>query len=416
MFDLASVPESAIYLASARGLTPPAITSSAPNWLSGNPEALKRLEGYIQQNSQRGGDVTGWSYSYSEKGPLGIPALTWEADDFEYSAKWADLNTRSLSLATQSCSQLDIIAKKAGAWGPECKVTKFIEAPTRGQLSQPTWPSPRMGDYMYTAISAGTDRVRFILENGAGKQVDVTVKIRIVKWVPEGDSAIEPDAALEPATGLLESNRSFGLPNAIASSTTINLVEMASQTESVPTTKERAMGVCHPVDYNTLGQQYAAGALNPEYAAATYFGLYEKRLIDQPPSSSVELLASPKNGKIVNSKYHGGSLRRDYVPAPGYVGDDRLVFKANVDGAIVRLVYVLKVTKLGIDTDGIQDVLCKKTGGFWKISLPDIPLDTPIVQSLRSFTGLDREGDASLKPQPQVIRNDFEKRVKDPIR
>ena len=229
MFDLASILESPIHLASAGRLTPPAIVSRAPNWLSNSPEALERLDRYIKLNSQSGGDVTGWSYTYADKGPLGMPALTWEADDFEYSAKWADLNTRSLSLATQSCSQLDIIAKKVGAWGPECKVTKFIEMPTRGKLSQPAWPNPRMGDYMYTAMSSGTDRVRFILENGAGKQVDVTVKIRIAKWVPGGNSAIESDvhvATLEPVTGLLESNRgassySLGLPGVSVSFTNL---------------------------------------------------------------------------------------------------------------------------------------------------------------------------------------------------
>ena len=166
------------------------------------------------------------------------------------------------------------------------------------------------------------------------------------------------------------------------------LVAQASQSQIASAVKGRAMGICFPIDYNTSGQQYAAGALSPEYAATTYFGLYEKRTIDQPLSSSVELIASPKHGEIVYSKYHDGSLRRDYVPKLGYAGDDKVVFRVKVGETTVRLVYLLKVTKLGVDTEGIQDVLCKETGDLWKISLPDTPLDKPTVQSLLSFTGI----------------------------
>ena len=54
------------------------------------------------------------------------------------------------------------------------------------------------------------------------------------------------------------------------------------------------------------------------------------------------------------------------------MGDERIVFKVNVDATIVRVVYFLKVTKLSTDAAGVNDLLCKKTGGHWKISaLPD---------------------------------------------
>lgn len=209
MFDLASTPESSIYLAAAGRITPPALVASAPNWLSKTPDLLKSLVEDIKLNNKSGGDVSGWSgYTYSEKGPLGIPSLTWETGSFEYSERWEDLSTSGLSLATGSCARLDIIAKQAGAWGPDCKITKFIEQPKLGKLSPATWPNALAGDYLYTAQGLGDDRVRLILENGAGKKVDVTVKVRIVNWEPEGDSAIESSmnvAALEPATGLLES-------------------------------------------------------------------------------------------------------------------------------------------------------------------------------------------------------------------
>jgi hypothetical protein len=250
MFDLGSIPESTIYLAAAEGLTPPALVAPEPHWLSKSPATLESLIEYIKLNNQRGGDVTGWTYSYTEKGPLGIPALTWAAPSFEYSSKWEDVNTDILSLATQSCSQLDLIAKQAGAWGPECKITKFIEKPTRGKLSSPTWPNPRTGDYRYTAHSVGNDRVRFILENGAGKKVDVTVEIHINKWQPEGDATIESDgnvASVEPAAGILEnnpggSNNSFRLQGISISFTSLSGSAIGQTTGQTITLDDNAAG------------------------------------------------------------------------------------------------------------------------------------------------------------------------------
>jgi len=39
-----------------------------------------------------------------------------------------------------------------------------------------------------------------------------------------------------------------------------------------------------------------------------------------------------------------------------------------IDGTTVRLVYLLRITDLGVDRAGVDDLLCKKTGKFWKIS------------------------------------------------
>lgn len=120
----------------------------------------------------------------------------------------------------------------------------------KGKLSPATWPDARAGDYLYTAQSLGNDRVRFILENGAGKKVDVTVKIRIVKWVPEGDSAIKSNmhvAALEPATGLLESgsgesNYNFGLPGVSISFTNLYGGALGQTTGTTITLDDNAAG------------------------------------------------------------------------------------------------------------------------------------------------------------------------------
>ena len=247
MFDLASTPESSIYLAAAGRITPPALVAPAPNWLSKTPDLLKSLVEDLKLNNKSGGDVSGWSgYTYSEKGLLGIPALAWEAES-EYGRNRNF--TSELSLATGSCARLDIIAKQAGAWGPDCKITKLIEQPKLGKLSPATWPNARAGDYLYTAQSLGNDRVRFILENGAGKKVDVTVKIRIVEWVPEGDSAIESNmhvAALEPATGLLESGSGesyyFGLPGVSISFTNLYGGALGQTTGTTITLDDNAAG------------------------------------------------------------------------------------------------------------------------------------------------------------------------------
>ena len=98
-----------------------------------------------------------------------------------------------LGLASTSCLILDAEARKAGAWGPECKITRYIAMP-KGELSPAIWQGAHDGDFMYTPrrAGAGTDTAHFILENGAGKKVDVTVKIEIRKWTPEGGS-IEAD-------------------------------------------------------------------------------------------------------------------------------------------------------------------------------------------------------------------------------
>jgi hypothetical protein len=146
------------------------------------------------------------------------------------------------------------------------------------------------------------------------------------------------------------------------------VIAQASQVEKAVPNRERAMGVCFGVDYNQIGQEYAADGLSPEYAAATYFKLYENRTVNQPPSSNVELVEPPKHGKVVYSKFEDGSLNHQYIPDPGYVGDEKIVFKVNVDGTTVKLAYLLKVTKVVTGGQVSDDVFCKKTGTQWKIS------------------------------------------------
>ena len=191
MFDLPYNPTDALVLAQAT--TPPALAAPQPNWISNDPRSLKALTDSIR-NSER---YTALAHTYTENGPLGIPALIWNMpiENITYGDEPSQRRPigHALGLATNSCYILDVLAKQAGAWGPECKITKYITMP-KGKLSPATWEGPREGDFTYTPRRAGSgiDTARFILENGAGKKVDVTVKIGIDKWTPEGGS-IEAD-------------------------------------------------------------------------------------------------------------------------------------------------------------------------------------------------------------------------------
>lgn len=177
----------------------------------------------------------------------------------------------------------------------------------------------------------------------------------------------EPQVVIERPAGGWENRRLAPIsdvPQHYASA----VVAQASQAQKTPVHKERAMGICFGVDYNQSGQDYVSGGLSPEYLATAYFSGYENREVIQPPSSNAKLVTPPKHGKVVVAKYEDGSSKHQYVPAPGFIGDDKIVFRVNIDGTAVSVVYVLKVTKTFTDTPGVHDSLCKKTGTQWKIS------------------------------------------------
>lgn len=133
--------------------------------------------------------------------------------------------------------------------------------------------------------------------------------------------------------------------------------------------KERAIGVCYGVDYNKTGRENVS-FLSPGFSADGYFVLYENRSSDpwKVPSRDVALVVKPKHGKLDYTKREDELFYPVYIPSPGYVGDEKIVFKVNVDGTIVRVVYLLKVTKMFADAEGVHDLLCRKTGTQWKIS------------------------------------------------
>jgi hypothetical protein len=162
---------------------------------------------------------------------------------------------------------------------------------------------------------------------------------------------------------------------------------MVAQANQAVANKERAIGYCGAVDYRAAFNIDNYDLLDPETVAAAYFKLYEKIEVGVPAITNVELVESPKHGKVIYTKYEDGLFHPAYHKDVGYVGDDKTVFKVNVDGKIVRVVYLLKVTDKGADSLEAQDI-CKKTGNFWKISLPDIPASTASLQALIDSTGI----------------------------
>ena len=62
-----------------------------------------------------------------------------------------------------------------------------------GKLVKNTEPYAREGDYWYTPPRIGTDTAHFILENGAGKQVEVIFKIQASRYA---GGSIEADTKL----------------------------------------------------------------------------------------------------------------------------------------------------------------------------------------------------------------------------
>ena len=180
--------------------TPPAIVETVkPSWLDNKPMLKASIEKSIKDSENF---KSANPHIYKEKGPLGIPALTYERG-LDYLASYTDLGKREtlaqdLFLPSTACYMLDFEAKKSGAWGPECKISKIIKRP-RGKLviSAPT--GERADNSMYTPPGNGkratTDSVRFILENGEGKKVDVTIKINIGAYESDRGS-LTPDTKL----------------------------------------------------------------------------------------------------------------------------------------------------------------------------------------------------------------------------
>ncbi len=181
-------------LMGATGVMAHAAVVSEPNWSTGKSKD-RTFENYLLHRDRVKSQNI---YSYKNDG-LSVPSLTINLPieyitlpgpaSHEPQGAGIDINTKgrsrhitpnAISLATQACLYLDLeLTQKLGAWGAECKITQFLQMPTHGDFVKRIAPNVDNGDYYYTPRKPDTqDVVRFILENGAGKKVEVTVHLK----------------------------------------------------------------------------------------------------------------------------------------------------------------------------------------------------------------------------------------------
>jgi len=167
----------------------------------------------------------------------------------------------------------------------------------------------------------------------------------------------------------------------------VALTNQAQQAASTP----RTAGVCQVMPNRPGVEITLENSLSPDAYAANYLFEFEKRHIDDA-GAIVTFVQLPKHGKLIN-EVRGASVSKggnnySYVPDPGYYGRDKVIALVRIDGYQVKVVYFLQAVKEDIG-DTWEGKYCGPKGMTWKISLPDTPLDTPTIQSLLSFTGID---------------------------
>jgi hypothetical protein len=150
------------------------------------------------------------------------------------------------------------------------------------------------------------------------------------------------------------------------------VVAQASQVASAPKSNRYAMGICMPVpfvDPANPGAYDSGVGFSLVRMAEDYFRMYHPGLeISEPSEDDAVVITAPKLGKVVTWRDKNGLHPTfAYEPNPGYEGNDKLVFEINTSRGPVRLVYMLKVSKVDIER-GAGKLLCKKTDEFWKIS------------------------------------------------
>lgn len=105
----------------------PSISRPSEDWIGSNPVWRKNMETAVSAASSAQ-SLINRKVQYSDTGPLGIPTLKHERT-VDYaprpnSAGKLVARAEQLGLASESCAILDMLAGKAGAWGPECKITE----------------------------------------------------------------------------------------------------------------------------------------------------------------------------------------------------------------------------------------------------------------------------------------------------
>jgi hypothetical protein len=172
----------------------PALNEPAVDWSKNNGNGIPIKQAFDRYKLNRKSAHS--QYSYNGNGSLGIPSLTINqlieyktmrgSAAHEPQGAGIDLKGRHIvpnvvGLASKACLFLDLeLTGRLGAWGPECKITQFLQMPAQGMLVKRISPVADDGAFYYTPKNPEThDVLRFILENGEGKKVDVIVNINI---------------------------------------------------------------------------------------------------------------------------------------------------------------------------------------------------------------------------------------------
>jgi hypothetical protein len=140
--------------------------------------------------------------------------------------------------------------------------------------------------------------------------------------------------------------------------------------------KEYVMGICDGAyrrkseqygSYNPMNVSYLLGGMG---MAKQYWGLQDIPEFIKP--EHIQVLYSPKHGKLVYEAFpqnsSPGSDYGDYLYTPniGYVGNDKMTFKLDVNGKIFKIVYVVKVVHERNVTNDDPSAYCPEPE-TWKI-------------------------------------------------
>ncbi|MFT3734525.1 MAG: hypothetical protein QM776_05830 [Rhodocyclaceae bacterium] len=123
-----------------------------------------------------------------------------------------------------------------------------------------------------------------------------------------------------------------------------------------------AIGICMAVPYVELGTLSPDdfGTFRVEGAAASYWYLAQKKNVAEEAVRDIKLVSLPKHGSISPYKLSGsGADALRYVPNPGFLGSDKAVYLAKVEGKSIRIEFHFKATKADIDRGGDKQV-CKR--------------------------------------------------------
>jgi hypothetical protein len=249
--------------------------------------------------------------------------------------------------------------------------------------------------------------------------MEITRPARLVAETGIFGEAVPGEALPEPLQALYdEALRDLEIPQGELKMFIVDVPDMPLQqavviahaSQSASKSNRYAMGMCLPVPFVDPANRegFDSGrALGVVSAAEIYFRTYHKGLqINEPSLDDAVLVSAPKFGKVVTWRDKDG-LRPAfaYEPNPGYEGNDKLVFEIRTNQGAVRLVYLLKVSKLDIDR-GADKILCKKTGDLWKISSCGVEfeisdLDTRLrMVSLSNLLGDLSRADVTFAPLP----------------